>query len=292
MELRTPASVDEALATLNEHGTDARVVAGGTDVMIQLQRGEINVPLLVSVGHLDELAGVRANGGLHIGALATHRRLATDGNVGSAYASIAEGAATVGGWQTQAVATIGGNICNASPAADLAAPLLVNDARVRLQSQSGERELDYGEFVVGRRATARTPDELLTAITLAAPPARSSDVYLKVGRRGAMEVAIVGLAMRLGFDAGGTVTHARVALASVAAVPLRLPAAEAALIGHELTDDAVARAAATVLDGIAPIDDIRGSAAYRRQVLPGLLRRAAARCAARAGVPIGLKEAV
>jgi len=203
---------------------------------------------------------------------------------------VAEGAATCGGWQTQAVATAGGNICNASPAADLAAPLLVNDASIRLRSVSGERDVPYDEFVLGRRLTARAPTELVTAIHLGAPPPHSSDVYLKVGRRSAMEVAVVGLAMRLTF-AGGRVAAARVAVASVGPMPLRIPAAEAALTGAELTESAIHDAATAVLDEISPIDDLRGSAAYRRRLVPGLLGRAAARCAQGAGVPVTFKEA-
>jgi len=290
MDFRTAHTVEEALATLADHGADARLIAGGTDVMIQLQRGEITAPLLLSIGRVGELAVLEPNGGLGIGALVTQRCLATAAEVRERYRSIAEGAATCGGWQTQAVATAAGNICNASPAADLAAPLLANDARILLRSTTGQRELAYGEFVVGRRLTARQPTELVTGIHLPAPPAQSADVYLKVGRRSAMEVAVVGLAMRLAF-ADGAVTAARVALASVGPTPRRIPAAEAALTGRELTDAVIHDAATAVLDEINPIDDLRGSAAYRRRVVPGLLGRAAARCAARAGVAVTFKEA-
>lgn len=290
MEFRTAHSVDEALAILDACGDDAQLLAGGTDVMIQLPRNEITAPLLLSIGRVDGLGTITANGGTTIGALVTQRRLATAPEIRAAYRSVAEGAGTCGGWQTQAVATAGGNICNASPAADLAAPLLVNDARIALRSANAQREIPYADFVVGRRLTVRQPTEMVTAIHLPDPPAESGDVYLKVGRRHAMEVAIVGLAMRLTFE-DGTVSGARLALASVGPVPVRIPSAEKVLVGAELTDAALADASSAVLDDIAPIDDLRGSAAYRRRLVPGLLGRAAWLCAQRAGTPVALKEA-
>ena len=135
---------------------------------------------------------------------------------------------------------------------------------------------------MGRRATTGAPDELLTAITLAAPAARTGDVYLKVGRRSAMEVAIVGLAMRLTFDTAGVVGNCRVAVASVGPRPIRSAAAEAALVGGAGDPESIRVAAEALLRDIDPIDDVRGTADYRRRVIPGLLGRAAEICAQRA----------
>ena len=282
MELRSVDSVEQALDVLAEDGDRCQVLAGGTDVMIQLGRGEISPGLLLHVEQLDQLRGVSANGATRIGSLVTHRELAV-GALGDPFRSIAESAATVGGLQTQVVGTIGGNICNASPAADTLPALLVHDAELTLRSRSGTRTVPLWEFVVGRRMTTRRPDELLTEIGLAAPGARSGDVYLKVGRRSAMEVAIVGLAMRLQLDGDGAVTAARVALASVGPCPLRSTAAERALVGSRLEPAATTAAADAVLREMAPVDDLRGSADYRRRVIPGLVRRAAEICAERAG---------
>lgn len=294
MELRTVDTVEEALAVLASGDGGCQVLAGGTDVMVQLSRGEIAPSMLLHVERLAELRAAEVNGSARIGALVTHRQL-VKGALGPAYRAVAEAAATCGGLQTQAVGTIGGNVCNASPAADTLPALLVHDARVTLRSAGGDRTLALEEFVLGRRATARRPDELLTEITLGVSSGRTGDVYLKVGRRSAMEVAIVGLAMRLRLTDDGTVADARVALASVAPRPLRSPGAEAALSGAGAAGDsldpaALDAAAQALLREVSPRDDLRASADYRRRVLPGLLRRAAEICVQRARLAAGGPE--
>jgi carbon-monoxide dehydrogenase medium subunit len=281
MELNAVDSLDDALEVLSEQGERCQVLAGGTDVMIQLARGEITPQLLLHVERVTALQAIETNGTTRIGALVTHRELAT-GVLGTGFRAVAESAATVGGLQTQVVGTVGGNVCNASPAADTLPALLVHDAQVTLRSHAGSRTIALQDFVVGRRATTRTPDELLTAITLTTPGPRSGDVYLKVGRRSAMEVAIVGLAMRLALDPAGTVTDARVALASVGPRPVRSADAEAALVGSAADAESVRAAAQALLRDVDPVDDVRATADYRRRVIPGLLGRAVEICAQRA----------
>jgi carbon-monoxide dehydrogenase medium subunit len=282
MEVSAVDSLDDALGVLSRYGDGCQVLAGGTDVMIQLARGEIAPAVLLHVEKLAELRTVDANGATRIGALATHRDLAR-GRLGDGFRAVAEAAATVGGLQTQMVGTIGGNVCNASPAADTLPALLVHDAQLTLRSSATSRTVPLDEFILGRRSTSRGPDELLTAITLATPGERTGDVYLKVGRRSAMEVAIVGLAMRLSFDPDGTVNDARIALASVGPRALRSDGAETALLGGRLEPESIEAAADAVLGEVNPVDDLRGSADYRRRVIPGLLRRATEMCAQRAG---------
>lgn len=282
MELHSVDTIDAALDVLAARGEGCQVLAGGTDVMIQLARGEITPASLLHVERIAELRGIEANGAVHLGALVTHRELAK-GVLGDRFRSVAESAATVGGRQTQVVGTIGGNVCNASPAADTLPALLVHDATVTLRSRATSRTVPLQEFLVDRRATTRASDELLTGLWLGDPGEGSGDVYLKVGRRGAMEVAIVGLAMRLSFDAAGSVIEARVALAAVGPRPARSTGAEDALVGGPLAPDRLVAAAAAVLLDITPVDDLRGTADYRRRVVPGLLRRAAGICAQRAG---------
>lgn len=289
MRVEKVTTIDEALSRLEEYGNEAQVLAGGTDVMIQLARGEISPEVLIPIHALEELSHLRINGGAMIGALVTLEEIAS-GSAGAEFAALAEAAATVGGWQTQTIGTLVGNICNASPAADTVPPLLVRNAEVHLQSVTKDRVLPLSEFVIGRRTTARRSDELVTGIHLPAPRSRSGDVYLKVGRRGAMEVAIVGLAMCLAFDDDGTVTSAQIAVASVGAVPVRPVRAESLLEGKRPNQEVLASAAEAILDDISPIDDLRGSARYRQQLIPGLTRRAAQRCIERAGVAASLEE--
>lgn len=291
MEFRRAASVDQALAWLSEHGESARVIAGGTDAMMQVARGEIAPAVLVHIEGVRSLAAVDGQsapqeaGMSRLGALVPHRTLGSDPAIRRRHPALSEAAATVGGWQTQAVGTLGGNICNASPAADTAAPLLVADAVVELRSSTGSRRVPMADFFLGRRAIDRRPDELVTAIEAEPLGPNAAEVYLKVGRRGAMVVAVVGLAVRLQFDPQGErVTQARVALCSVAPTPVRARAAERILAEGGALPDAVSEAGQALLAEVAPIDDARGTAAYRRMVLPGLLGRAVACCRTAASV--------
>lgn len=289
MQIRRVATTQDAVALLAELGDDAQILAGGTDVMVQIIGGEISPAVLVPISQLAELREISRNGKVGIGALVTHERIA-NGALGDDFASLREAAGLVGGWQTQAVGTVAGNVCNASPAADTIPPLLVHDAEVALKSQSGTRSVPLEQFLHGRRQTDRRPDELVTQVNLALPGALSGDVYLKVGRRSAMEVAIVGYAMRLDFAEDGSVADARVALASVAASPIRIRTAENALVGQRLSEEVAQSVSEAILSDISPIDDLRGSANYRRQLVPGLTRRALVACAHRANVTTDLEE--
>jgi len=270
----SPATTDEALATLQELGSSATVLAGGTDIMVQLQAGQIQPETLLYIGNLDDLRGIdRKEKTVGIGSLVTHHQLATDAELSARLPALAEACSTIGGWQTQEVGTLGGNVCNASPAADTIAPLLVADASITLASTGGTRSMPLAEFVLGRRSTAARPEELLTRLDISPCDAGTGEVYLKVAPRTAMEVAVVGLAVRISMT-DGSVTDARIAAAAVAAVPFRSAAAEHALIGSRLEPEAVEEASRLLAAEAEPIDDARASASYRRMVLPRLLGRA------------------
>ncbi len=281
MEFLSAQSIDEVLQALAQHGAKATLLAGGTDVMVQLERGEIKADLLLHIERLHELTGIVSKDGcIEIGALCCHRDLGTSKLLVSNYASICSAAASVGAWQTQSVGTIGGNICNASPAADLIPPLLIHGAEVTLSSKlRGERSLRLGDFLLGRRQTAREADELLTHISLESVPEHSADVYLKVGRRNAMEVAIIGLALRLSLsDDNRTITNVRIASCATGPVARRATGVENILKGQNYSTDLISEAGEALADGVTPIDDVRGSAAYRLMVLPRLLGRAMQVC--------------
>lgn len=282
MEFRRATSEEQALDWLAGEGERACVIAGGTDAMMQYARGELSPSLFLYIGTVASMGAVQDSAMSRFGALVTHRVLARSPEIARRHPALAEAAATVGGWQTQSVGTLGGNLCNASPAADTAPPLLVADAVVELKSVRGIRRVPLQDFFVGRRNVDRRPDELVTAIE-AVPAARSAgEVYLKVGRRGAMIVAVVGLAMRLVFDDEGGVRDARVAVCSVAPAPARAYAAERVLAEGGTSEEAVRKAGEVLRDEVSPIDDSRATAAYRRLILPGLLQRAVACCRTRA----------
>jgi len=275
-------STEQAVSELAVRGEELLVLAGGTDVMVQYQRREIRSSAWLNVRRIEELQRIDASTAtgkpLRIGAMTSHRAISRDTLVLRYAPALAAACATVGGWQTQEAGTIGGNICNASPAADLPPPLLVADATVTLMSSHGTRTLLLSEFILGRRSTARRSDELVTAVELQPLPDGAGEVYLKVGPRRGMEVALVGLAVRLMFDEDGVVTDARVAVGSVAPAPFRAHEAEQALIGSRGDKSAIDEAGAALSAAASPIDDARAPAAYRRRVLSPLLARAVAQC--------------
>jgi carbon-monoxide dehydrogenase medium subunit len=269
-------SRDEVLSALNRYGPDAVVVAGGTDLMLQLRRGDIAPRILVYIGRMPSREIISSPDGWRVDALTTHRQLMDHEQLGRSLSAVTEAAATVGGWQTQSVGTLGGNVCNASPAADLVAPLLVHDAVVQLDSLTGgAARMPLEEFIIGRRKTRRSPDQLLTSITLTNMPLSSGDGYFKVGRRSGMEVAIVGLAVRMTLAADlATIADIRIAACAAGPTPFRARAAENVLINSAPTAAAVAAAGAALVACAHPIDDRRGSARYRIAVLPRLLEHA------------------
>lgn len=291
MEFRRATSEQQALARLAEHGDSVCVIAGGTDAMMQYARGDLRPAEFLHIERVRSLAQISNGATTRLGALVTHRRLATDQQVSDRHPALAEAAATVGGWQTQAVGTLGGNICNASPAADTAAPLLAAGAVVELRGTSGVRRVPLQYFFVGRRSVDRRPDELVTAVEAEPVGPSGAEVYLKVGRRGAMVVAVAGLALRLLFNDEGQVTGARLALCSVAPTPVRALRAERIIVDGGASADAVQEAGEIVLDEISPIDDSRASAAYRRMIMTRLLDRAVACCRSRAAMKRGWEHA-
>ena len=281
MEFIGVHSIEEALQMLSRYGEDATILAGGTDVMTQLDRREIDTEVLLHIEALDELKKIElGNDRVEIGALATHRELAMMTLPYGDYTSIHSAAVSVGGWQTQAVGTIGGNICNASPAADLVPALLVHGAKVRLHSKKrGVRMLTLEEFLLGRRQTAREADELLTHISVEVLPKRTADVYLKVGRRSAMEVAIVGLALRMTMDEDfELIGDIRIATCATGPISRRARRAEDILKGERWSLERITDSGKALCRAVSPIDDVRGSAAYRMMVLPRLLERAMGQC--------------
>ena len=275
MQFLAPDTVEEALGLLSDRG-DLRVLAGGTDVMIQRMTGQLpRSESLLYIGGLADLRGIsRSDGTIRIGALTTHRDLRCDPIIAAHLPSFAEAAATVGGWQTQAVGTIGGNLCNASPAADLAPPILVADATMVVSAADAPMRIPADRFFVDRRRTAMPAGQILLEIEVPVPPEATWESYLKVGRRGAMEVALIGLAARFSM-VGDRVATARLGVCSVAPTPLRLYHAEQALEGSTLDEEALAEATRRAMEQVDPIDDQRATATYRRMLVGRLIRKAA-----------------
>jgi carbon-monoxide dehydrogenase medium subunit len=286
-----PRRVEDAVALLAKHGAAARVLAGGTDLLAQMRSGLRHPAVLVDVKRIPELVELRAAGDgparatgdvVTIGAAAPAALVREHPALRRWFPGLAEAVALIGSEQIQGRASLGGNLCNASPAADTTPALLVNDAEAELAGPDGRRRVPVTALLAGPGQTALRPGELLVALRLAAPPARSADAYLRLIPRTEMDIAVVGAAVRLTLAPDGSCTDARVALGAVAPTALRVPAAEAALVGTRVDVAALARLAEAASAAARPIDDKRGTAAYRRQVAGVLARRAAARAAERA----------
>ncbi len=269
---RAPTTVPDALAALAAD-PGATLVAGGTDLLPAARTGGRALPAsLVSLHAVDALRGIADVGsdGVRIGAATTHAQLAADGWLRDRARAIVDAAGLIGGPATRAVATLGGNLVNGSPAMDLGAPLLVHDAAVESAGPDGRRVRPLADWL----AAGRRRDELLTAVLVPRPPAGGVSAYVRHGGRGAMDVALAGAAVLVARAADGTIGHARVALTAVAPTCVRVPAAEALLVGAVPDGTLIAAAAAAAVERSRPIDDDRAPADYRRALVAVAVRRA------------------
>jgi CO/xanthine dehydrogenase FAD-binding subunit len=273
-ELAVPGSVDECLQILAKRGPDTKVVAGGTDLLPQLKNGVLKPGWVVDLSAVAELRTISdaPDGRLRIGASVTARELELDARVRSRFPALAESAAMVGSVQVRNLATLGGNLCNSAPSADMAPPLLALDAEAVIAGPSGQRRVPMASFFLGVRRTVLAPGELLLEIVVPAQGAHSGGNYLRHTPRRELDIAVVGVASQITL-AGGKCTAARIALAAVAPVPLRATDAEQALVGQPLTPQQIERAADLASGAARPIDDHRGSIEFRNHLVRVLTRR-------------------
>jgi len=246
---------------------------GGTDLFVRMRDGFIHPRIVVDVKHLAGMQGVvyDERTGLTVGAAATMNEVARHPTVQTHYPLLAEAANSV---QLRNRATLGGNLCNGSPAADTAPATLVLEGRIVLYGPGGEREVPADEFFLGPGATAMQPGELMTAVRFPIPPANAVGRYLKLGRNKAGDLAIAGVAV-FGFPNGTTPSgyHFRIGLASVAPVPLRAWEAEEVLATSPPGEETFTLAAEKAMEAATPIDDVRASAAYRKAMVRALTLR-------------------
>jgi carbon-monoxide dehydrogenase medium subunit len=282
-DFASPATLEPTLELLAEAGSEARLLAGGTDLLVKMKRGELAPRLVVSLARIPELARLAvSDSGLTLGPLCTMTELATSPLLTGmpAWAGLAEGAASVGGPIIRNRATVGGNIANARPCADTVPPLMTLGARLLLESRDrGLRTATLDGFITGPGQTALRSDEVLTGIELPAAAGPSGSSYLKITRRGSMEVTLVGCAASVTLDAdGATVKSARAVLTSVAAVPLPVPDVQKALagcaVGEPALEQALQEAAEAARCTARPIDDHRAPAFYRSEMAAVTARRA------------------
>lgn len=270
-----PGTLKEAVAALSRQ-RGAMAFAGATDLIPAIRRGMAKPRVLVNLKGIPELAGVRrVKGGLSIGALTKVADLLRSPLVARDWPVLAEIARDFGSPQIRNLATVGGNLCNATPSADLPLPLLVLEARLEVAGPRGKRELAISDFFRNVNKTALRVGEILTAIVVPRPPVRTGVAWEKLVGRRAMDLAIAAAAVAVTLAPDGkTCRKARVALGAVAPIPMRARAAESVLEGKKLTPSLLAEAAAAAAAEAKPVSDLRASAHYRREMTEVLVRRA------------------
>jgi carbon-monoxide dehydrogenase medium subunit len=274
MDYFEPKSVSEALSVLAKHGAEAKVIAGGTDVMVDIKFKE-EPGGLVNIKKIPGLTGIQENGAsLRIGALTTIRDLETNALVREKLPVLWEASHQFASLQVRNTATIGGNICRASPSGETLAPLVVLEAKAKLAFADGEKTVPFTSFFQGPGKSSAGATGLLTEIEVPYPAAGSKGAYLKHAVRGAMDIAMVGVAVLITPDAGkNNVQDVRIGLGAVAPTPVRATKTEALLRGKPLTSALLKEAAAMAASESSPISDQRSSAENRRWIVEALTRR-------------------
>jgi len=277
-----PSSIGDAIRLI-QSDPQARIMAGGTDLLVQFRAGIRRPSAFIDIKRIPELIAFSIDArGLHIGAATPAAALVESEQLRQLFPGLSESIALIGSTQIQGRGSVGGNLCNASPAADTPCALIVNQAECVIAGPGGTRHVAADAFCLAPGKTVLAPGEFLIAIEVPRPAPRTADAYLRLIPRSEMDIAVVGAAVSITLDEHGRCTAARVALSAVAPTPLLVPAAAAALVGTMLDAAAFDRAAAAARDAARPIDDKRGTVAYRRQVAGVLTKRAAATAARRA----------
>ncbi len=276
MRFESPATVEEAVKLLAAEPGMAKVLAGGSDLIVQMKSGRIDPALVVDLKRIKAMTAITAEaGGFRIGACVPCIALEEHADLKAMWPGLVEAARLIGSTQVQGRATISGNLCNASPAGDSIPALVAANAKVRVVGPNGAREVDVLDIPTGVGKTSLAKGEIVESIHLLTKPAHSADAYLRFIPRTEMDIAVVSAGVFLTLDGSGTITNARVALGAVAPTVLLVDACAKAIIGSKLDDKAKSALAAAASAACKPIDDKRGSKQFRTDVAGVLARRAA-----------------
>jgi carbon-monoxide dehydrogenase medium subunit len=285
IEYVAPVSLDDAISALATHGARARVLAGGTDVIIQAREGRKDVGVMVDVKHVPETMelSLAADGALRVGAAVPCARIYAHGEIVRRFPALIDSASLIGGIQIQSRASLGGNLCNSSPAADSVPTLIVLGATCEIAGPGGRRPLPVEEFCTGPGQNALRPGELLVALALPAPAPHSGAAFERFIPRNEMDIAVTNAAASVTLSPDGSkFASARIAVGAVAPTPLFVKAAGDALAGQPVSPETIDRAARAAAAAAKPITDMRGSAAQRTHLAGVLTRRVIDRAVGRA----------
>lgn len=275
-EYSAPRSLDDALALLGDADKPARLLAGGTDLIVQMRVGARTPQRVIDAKLLPELNVLELNNsGLTVGSAVSCRTLYKNGAVAAAYPALVDSGTLIGGVQIQGRASFGGNLCNAAPSADTIPPLIVLGAVAQIRGPNGAREVPAEEFCVAPGKTVLAADEILVSLKIPPPPRHGGAFFLRFIPRNEMDIAVVNAAASVVLNAAGdTFESARIAIGAVAPTPLYVEAAGAALAGKPVADEAISAASKIARDTASPIHDMRGTIEHRKHLTEVLTTRA------------------
>lgn len=270
-----PESIKEAISLLSQYGEKSRIIAGGTDLMVQMKNKVALPDFLISIGNICDLEYINYDetNGLRIGALTTMGSIESSSLIQSKFSILAQAASHLGTPAIRNRATIGGNLCNAAPSAESAPALIVLGARVKITGAGGEKSIAIGDLFTGPGLTIVKHGQILTEIQVPNPPLHSRGVYIKQTRRQGADLAVVGVAALVTME-GDILRDIKIALGAVAPTPIRARKAEEILKGKKLGDRLLEEASRAASNESRPIDDTRSSAEYRRKLVATMVKRA------------------
>jgi carbon-monoxide dehydrogenase medium subunit len=272
-----PKTIEEACSLLSQFGEDAKVLVGGTDLLPRMRRGLMAPSYIVNIKKIPGLDSIteEPESGLRIGALVTLAELAGNPVIRDKFPMIRTAANSIGSLQVRNLATLGGNLCNAAPSADMAPPLLAMESTVKIAGLKGQREISVEDFFVGPGEVKLEQGELLIEIHIPFPPLHAKQIYVKHSVRRSMDIALVGVAVCLCLDEkSGVCREARIALGAVAPTPIRAKVAEKMILGKALKEIPLSSIGEMVSSEASPISDVRGSAHYRSEMVSSITIRA------------------
>lgn len=285
MELHEPRTITQAVDLLS-HGDDTMCLAGGASLVAMMNAELVSPAALVSLRHIEELAGIvpSADGGVHIGAMSVHDTIARSAEFRGGQSVIAQAASRIGHPAIRNMGTIGGAVSLADPAADFPPALVAAGAEIEVVGPSGERRIPATEFFHGYFETALAQDEIVTAVVVPKAPTESGASFVKFARVDG-DYATVSVAAVLAME-GGVCRYARIVVGACGPVPVHLDAADAMLVGNALNPETIGAAGLAIAEVSRPVDDVRGTAAYRRKLIPKLVQRAVDQARGQIGKPI------
>ncbi len=270
-----PKTIEEALHLLADQGEGARLMAGGTDVMVKMSHGLLKPAAIIDIQQIESLRGIRFHGteGLTLGALARLGQVTSHPDVVKYYPSLSYAVSCMANVEVRNMGTVAGNICNAAPSADTAPPLMTMNAELTLSSLKGERKLPVNEFFRGPGMTAMERGEMLTSIHIPAPQPKSGASYKRISARCGVDIAAVCVGVHVALN-GRSCKEAKIVLGAVAPLPMRATKTEALLQGREPTVEVIQQAGDQASEEARPISDMRSSAEWRKTMVTVLTRRA------------------